>query len=181
MKKSVLFIAVLMTASAVFAQKKTTTSATINFDATTSLDQLPKAENKTVIAAIDPKKGTVAFEVIMKNFSFTNPKIQDHFNGATWLDSEKFPTSTFKGTIVNLSAINFAKDGSYNADIAGDLTIHGVTKPIKTSGKIVVAGKAVSALADFTIKLEDYGVNGGAIAAGKVSKEPKITITAEMQ
>ena len=181
MKKSVLFIAVLMSASAVFAQKKTTTSATINFDATTSLDQLPKAENKTVIAAIDPKKGTVAFEVIMKNFSFTNPKIQDHFNGATWLDSEKFPTSTFKGTIVNLSAINFAKDGSYNADIAGDLTIHGVTKPIKTSGKIVVAGKAVSALADFTIKLEDYGVNGGAIAAGKVSKEPKITITAEMQ
>ena len=181
MKKSVLFIAVLMAASAVFAQKKTTTSATINFDATTSLDQLPKAENKTVIAAIDPKKGTVAFEVIMKNFSFTNPKIQDHFNGATWLDSEKFPTSTFKGTIVNLSAINFAKDGSYNADIAGDLTIHGVTKPIKTSGKIVVAGKAVSAIADFTIKLEDYGVNGGAIAAGKVSKEPKITIAAEMQ
>ena len=181
MKKSVLFIAVFMAASALFAQKKTTTSATINFDATTSLDQLPKAENKTVIAAIDPKKGTVAFEVIMKNFSFTNPKIQDHFNGATWLDSEKFPTSTFKGTIVNLSAINFAKDGSYNADIAGDLTIHGVTKPIKTSGKIIVAGKAVSAIADFTVKLEDYGVNGGAIAAGKVSKEPKITIAAEMQ
>ena len=181
MKKSVLFIAVFMAASALFAQKKTTTSAIINFDATTSLDQLPKAENKTVIAAIDPKKGTVAFEVIMKNFSFTNPKIQDHFNGATWLDSEKFPTSTFKGTIVNLSAINFAKDGSYNADIAGDLTIHGVTKPIKTSGKIIVAGKAVSAIADFTVKLEDYGVNGGAIAAGKVSKEPKITIAAEMQ
>lgn len=181
MKKSILFIALVAATGSMFAQKKTTTSATINFDATTSLDQLPKAENKTVIAAIDPAKGTVAFELLMKNFAFGNPKMQEHFNGATWLDSEKFPTSTFKGTITNLAAVDFTQDGSYDAEIAGDLTIHGITKPVKTMGKIIINGKAISTNAEFNIKLEDYGVNGPAIAGGKVAKEPKITVAADFQ
>jgi len=181
MKKTILCIALVTATGSIFAQKKTTTSGTISFDATTSKDALPKAENKTVIAAIDAKKGTIAFEAIVKNFTFTNPKIQEHFNGETWLDSEKFPTATFKGNITNLAAVDFKKDGTYNADVAGDLTIHGITKPVKTTGKIVVAGKAVSTSADFSIKLEDYGVNGPAIGAGKVSTEPKISVSADLQ
>ena len=39
-----------------FCPEKTTTSAVINFDATTEIDALPKAENKTVIAAIDTQE-----------------------------------------------------------------------------------------------------------------------------
>ena len=180
MKKSILFIALVAATGSMFAQKKTTTSASINFDATTSLDKLAKAENKTVIAAVDTKKGTLAFEAIVKNFAFGNPTMQDHFNAPTWLDSEKFPTATFKGNIVNFSAINFSKDGTYDAEVAGDLTLHGITKPVTTKGKIVVNGKSVSANADFNIKLEDFGVNGPAIGAGKVAKEPKISVFAEL-
>ncbi len=181
MKKTILFIALVAATGAMFAQKKTTTSGSINFDATTSLDQLPKAENKTVIAAIDPKKGTLAFEVIMKNFTFGNPRIQEHFNGPKWLDSEKFPTATFSGNITNPTAVNFSKDGTYDAEVAGDLTIHGVTKQVKTTGKIVVNGKVVSVNAEFSIKLEDYSVDGPQIGAGKIAKEPKITVAADMQ
>lgn len=181
MKKSILFIALIAATGSLFAQKKTTTSGTINFDATTSLDPLPKAENKTVIVAMDPSNGSLAFEVIIKNFAFANPKMQVHFNSPVWMDSEKYPTSAFKGNITNLAAIDLSKDGAYDADVAGDLTIHGVTKPVKTAGKIVVTGKAVSVNAEFTIKLEDYGVNGPAIGAGKVSKEPKIAISAALQ
>lgn len=179
MKKTILFFALALTTAASFAQKKTTTSASVNFDATTSLDALPKAENKAAVAAIDTKKGTVAFETIIKNFSFTNPMIQEHFNSAKWLDSDKYPTATFKGAITNLSAVEFSKDGSYTADVAGDLTIHGVTKPVKTTAKIVVAGKKITTTSEFKILLEDYGVTGPAIAGGKVAKEPTITVAAE--
>jgi len=181
MKKTILFFALVAATGSIFAQKKTTTSGIISFDATTSKDALPKAENKTVIAAIDAKKGTIAFEAIVKNFAFSNPKMQEHFNGATWMDSEKFPTATFKGNITNLASVDFQKDGTYNAEVAGDLTIHGVTKPVKTTGKIIVAGKSISTNADFSIKLEDYGVNGTAIGAGKVATEPKISVSADLQ
>ncbi len=178
MKKTILFSALALLTAVTFAQKKTTTSAIINFDATTSIDNLPKAENKTVVAALDLEKGTVAFEAAIKNFSFTNPMIQEHFNGEKWMDSDKFPTAIFKGTIVNADKLTLTKNGKYKANIEGDLTIHGVTQPVKTTAEIIVKGTEIKSSSDFTIKLEDYGINGGAISAGKVAKEPKISVAA---
>lgn len=178
MKKTMLSLAMVLATGLLFAQKKTTTSAVINFDATTSIDALPKAENKTVIASIDTKTGKIAFEASVKNFSFSNPKIQEHFNAKGWMDSDQYPTSTFTGSITNLKEVNFKKDGTYPVSVAGDLSIHGVTKPVQTKGSITIAGNSVKAAADFSVKLEDYNVNGGAIAAGKVAKEPTITVEA---
>jgi polyisoprenoid-binding protein YceI len=180
MKKTILFFALLSATCTMFAQKKSTTSGTINFDATTSLDPGPKADNKTVIVAIDPTNGNIGFEALIKNFAFSNPKMQEHFNSPRWLDSEKYPVSTFKGGITNLAAVDFSKDGAYDAEVEGDLTIHGITKPVKTTGKIVVAGKTVSANAEFTLKLADYAIDAPQVGAGKVSKEPKITVSAEL-
>jgi polyisoprenoid-binding protein YceI len=179
MKKSILSIALLLATGLLFAQKKTTTAAYIAFDATTSIDQLPKADNKTVIASLDTKTGKIAFEANIKNFDFANPRIQEHFNSAVWMDSEKFPTATFQGTIADLNAVNFTKDGKYAVKVKGELTIHGVTKPVETTASVTVSKATINATADFSIKLEDYGVNGPSIAAGKVSKDPKISVAAE--
>jgi len=171
----------MIIASVAFGQKKTTTSAIIAFDATTAIDNLPKAENKTVIAAIDPAKGTVQFEAIIKNFDFTNPRIQQHFNQEGWMNSGAFPNATFNGNISNLSSINFKKDGTYTAKITGDLTIHGQTQKINTDATLVVIGNTLKTSSAFSIKLADYGVNGAQIVSGKVSSEPKITVTAEFK
>ena len=179
MKKTTLILALVMATGSLFAQKKTTTSAVISFDATTAIDALPKADNKTAIASLDTKTGKLAFEVTIKNFAFSNPRIQEHFNAEGWMNSDKFPTATFKGDIKNLKDVNFAKDGSYKVTVAGEITIHGVTKPIESTGTIVVSGSKIKASSDFKIKLEDFNVNGGAIAAGKVSKEPAISVNAE--
>ena len=179
MKKSIILFALVGLTAIAFAQKKkTTTSATISFDAATPIDALPKAENKTVIASMDAKTGAVAFESIIKSFTFSNPKMQEHFNGEKWMDSDKYPTATFKGKITNITAVNFKKDGTYNVEVVGDLTMHGVTKPVTTSATVVVAGQSVTTTTNFSVKLADYGVNGGAIAAGKVATEPKITVLA---
>jgi polyisoprenoid-binding protein YceI len=179
MKKTILSVALVLAAGLLFAQKKTTTSAIINFDATTSIDKLPAAENKTAIASLDTKTGKLAFEVTIKNFAFSNPRIQEHFNAAGWMNSDQFPTATFSGSITNLEAVNFAKDGTYAVAVKGELNMHGVTKPVEANGSIKVSGKAINASSEFSVKLEDYGVTGGAIAAGKVAQEPKISVTAE--
>ena len=181
MKKTVFILALALVSTTMFAQKKITTSGIINFNATTSLDPLPKAENKTVVAALDTKTGAIAFEAIMKSFSFANPMMQDHFNSSSWLDSDKFPTSTFKGNITNFSTVNLKKDGTYPAEVKGDLTIHGVTKSVITKGTIVVSGKIIAANAGFTVQVADYGITGQGIDAGKVSKEPKITVAIEFK
>jgi polyisoprenoid-binding protein YceI len=182
MKKSILLLTLVSTVAFSFAQKKkTTTSATISFDAATSLDALPKASNKAAIASLNPKTGEVSFESTIKNFSFENPKMQEHFNGAMWMDSDKFPKASFKGKITNLSAVNFKADGSYTANVEGNLTMHGITKPVSTTATITVKGKMVSTSSDFSVKLADYGVNGPAIGAGKVATDPKISVMADFK
>jgi polyisoprenoid-binding protein YceI len=181
MKKTTFLLAFMFAAVTLIAQKRMTTSATINFDATTSSDKLPKAENKTVVAAIELRTGSIAFEAMIKSFSFSNPMMQDHFNGENWLESDKFPTATFKGKITNFETINFMQDGTYFAEVSGDLTIHGMVKPVKATGYVSVAGKSISVVADFTIKLEDYGITGKAIDGGKIAKEPKVSVTADFK
>jgi polyisoprenoid-binding protein YceI len=180
MKKSTLLLTLVFAAGAVFAQKKTTSSATVAFDATTPKDGLPKAENKTAIAAIDPSTNTVQFEAAIKNFAFSNPKIQEHFNQKSWMNSDEFPKATFGGVITNPSAVNFSKDGIYNITVEGDLTIKGKTQKVKAPATIVVAGNTLKTNASFNIKLADFGVEGQPITAGKVSAEPKISVSAEL-
>lgn len=180
MKKTILSLVIATISMISFAQKKTSTSATIGFDASTAIDDLPKAENKTAIAAIDPAKNTVQFEAAIKNFAFSNPRIQEHFNAKNWLNSDEFPKATFSGIITNPSAVDFKKDGTYSVNVEGDLTIKGKTQRVQTPATIVVAGKTVKANAAFNIKLADFGVEGQPITAGKVSAEPKITVSAEL-
>ncbi len=181
MKKTILTFAIALVTFGAIAQKKTTTSAIITFDATTSIDNLPKAENKTAIAAIDPSAGTIQFEASMKNFAFSNPMIQDHFNGEKWLYSDAFPKATFSGNITNLSEVNFKKDGTYTANVEGVLNIRGKEGKVKSPASIVVKNGAISATSNFSIKLSDYGIEGAPINAGKVAKEHVITVTAELK
>lgn len=178
MKQFFFAAAMLMTVTAM-AQSKTTTSAIVSFDATTPIDALPKAENKTVVGMMDTKTGQVGFEAAVNNFAFTNPTIQQHFNEERWLNSAKFPLFTFQGKITDLGKVNFQKDGTYTVPVEGTMTIKDKTNPLSTSATIVVSKGAINSSSSFTIKLSDYGISVG--GAGKISNEPKITVSADFK
>jgi len=179
MKKTVLLLSLVAFTSVLFAQTKKTTSATVAFDATTPKDALPKAENKTVIAEIDTKSGQIGFEAAVKNFTFTNPTIQAHFNEERWLNSDKFPAFTFMGKITDVTKYNFSKNGVYNVTVTGQLTIKDKTNNVTTPATIEVKNGALIANASFSIVLADYGIQVG--TAGKIAGEPKITVAAELK
>jgi polyisoprenoid-binding protein YceI len=179
MKKIILLVALFTTSFTLFAQKKTTTSATVSFDATTPKDGLPKAENKTVIGSINTQTGEVAFEAAVNNFSFSNPSMQQHFNGEKWMNSEQFPKFTFTGKITNIHKVKFNKNGTYKVTVNGDLTIKGITRKTNLSGTIKVTDGKIKIASTFSIKLADYNISGQPVDAGKVAKEPKIAVSAE--
>ncbi|HSU29144.1 MAG TPA: YceI family protein [Chitinophagaceae bacterium] len=181
MRKFILIATLLFTGSALFAQKKITTSGTVAFDATTGFDDLAKAENKTVIGAINTTTGVIQFEANVKNFTFGNPTMQGHFNGTKWMDSEQFPKMTFNGKVADLSKVNFTKDGTYTVTVAGDLTVRGVTKSFTTTGTIAVKGSTVNINAAFKVKCADFGIANVSIESGKVSREPTVTVSAELK
>src|ERR1700741_4900126 len=117
MKKTILFLSFAVITTVGMAQKVTSTSAAVKFDATTASDPMPKAENKTVIASLDKTTGDIAFEAAVNNFTFSNPTMQEHFNGKDWMNSATFPKFTFTGKIVKISAVKFDKNGTYNVTV----------------------------------------------------------------
>ena len=99
-----------------------------------------EATNKKAIGAIDMKKGTVAVSMLIKNFHFDKSLMEEHFN-ENYLESEKYPKASFKGTIRDFSSIDFSTSGTYTAIAEGELDIHGISKPLTSDVefKVVVA------------------------------------------
>jgi polyisoprenoid-binding protein YceI len=178
MKKIILFIALIAGTVSVNAQKKTTTTATVSFDATTPKDGLPKADNKAVIGSINTQTGEVAFEAAVSNFSFANPQMQGHFNGDKWMNSAQYPTFTYTGKIEDLKKVKFAKNGTYKVNVNGQLTVKGITKKSKINGTVTVNNGSINVVSNFSINLSDYGISGQPIDAGKVAKDAKVTVSA---
>ncbi len=100
---------------------------------------------------------------------------KEHFN-ENYIESYKFPKSTFKGKINNLDDINFAKDSTYPAGVAGKMTIHGVTKYIATKENFIVKGRTIVGTSTFNIAPADYNIEIPKIVSEKIAKEIKVTV-----
>ncbi len=76
----------------------------------------------TIVTAENPEESTVSFEAKMNSIDTGNPDRDNHLRSQDFFEAEKYPTMTFKSTGVKKAGDGFALDG--------DLTIHGVTKPV---------------------------------------------------
>ena len=112
----------------------------------------------------------------------TNESDRDtHLRSADFFDVEKFPTLTFRSTRVT-------KKGSESFDVAGDLTIHGVTKPVTLN--VTFLGKATDPWGnerlgfegETTINRKDFGLTwSAALETGGflVGDEIKISVSVQ--
>ena len=105
--------------------------------------------------------------------------MQEHFN-EDYMESDKFSKSEFKGQIVNNSAVNYTKPGTYNVQVKGMLTIHGVTKEVQTNGTIKVDNGGLKTNSTFTLAVADYGIVIPRLVRDKIAKNVKITVDAEL-
>ena len=170
------FLLLILNLSAIQAQDRIVTrNGSISFYSKTSLEDI-EAYTQTAVSVLDKKSGQLEMMVLIKSFSFDKALMQEHFN-ENYLESDKFPKSVFKGRIDDLSKVDFNHDGKYNVTITGQLTIHGETQSVKTSATFNIEKERVSAMADFTIRLEDYKIRIPALVADKVSKSIKIAVS----
>ncbi|HEX9512533.1 MAG TPA: YceI family protein [Puia sp.] len=160
MKKVFLSIAfAAMAVLSVTAQTKyvARTGQAIIFSHTTAEDII--ATNNTVTGIINPGSGDVAISVPVQSFQFEKALMQEHFNNSNFMDSKQFPRIILKGKITNVSAIDFSKNGKYEAVVAGDLTIRGTTKPITEKATVEINNGKVTVVSKFLVKdIGSYGV-----------------------
>jgi hypothetical protein len=174
--KSLLFWILLLSVSInAFTQKRYfTKTGTISFEAGTSIEDI-NAVNKSTTSIFDVATGQLEFAVLIKGFEFKRALMQEHFN-ENYMESDKYPKSTFKGKITNLDQINFQKEGKYPVTVQGVLELHGVKKEVDAKGQFTVAGDAINGTAAFTIALADYNIEIPGVVKDKISKTVNITV-----
>jgi polyisoprenoid-binding protein YceI len=172
MKKYVLIAGLLML-NAVSAQPiYKTKSGKVTFSSDAPLEKI-EAVNQQADAKL-ATNGQMVFMVAIKAFKFANATMEEHFN-ENYMESTKYPRASFMGTVTNLKEVDFTKDGTYKVAVTGNMTIHGITKPVTATGTIEVKGGKVHAKSKFTIKLADYGIKGAWIGE-KIAREVDINV-----
>ena len=179
--KTKFFLVLCLISFAAIAQAQDrfyTKSAKIDFYSKAPLEDI-EAKNKSAVCVLDTKTGALQFSVLMKGFEFENEEMQEHYN-ENYVESDKYPKSEFKGAIINNSEIKYNTPGTYTAKVKGMLTLHGVTKPVETTGTIKVTGSGLQANSTFSLQPTDYNIKIPAIAKDKIAKSLKIVVDAKL-
>lgn len=116
----------------------------------------------TIVLDKEAKTGSVDIVIDTTSVDTGFPLFNEHIQGPDFLDTTAFPTATFKSTKVIFN-------GDQPAEVQGDLTIKGVTKPVTLTVTSFVAmphpmlqKDAIGANATVVIKRTDF--NAGKFA-----------------
>ena len=122
------------------------------------------------------KTGTIDITIDASSIDFGHAKLNDHVKSAEVLDAQKFPTAVYKGTSIKF-------DGDKPVAIEGELTLHGVTKPVQLQinkfacvQNPMLKREVCGADASATFNRADFGVSFG---VPRFSPEIKLAIQVE--
>ncbi|MEN9571460.1 MAG: hypothetical protein RL172_2691 [Bacteroidota bacterium] len=174
MKTITLLLIAAGLAQNVAAQKFFTKNGSISFFSATGMENI-KADNNQVVSVLNAQTGDLQFSLNIKAFHFKKALMEEHFN-ENYLESDKYPKATFKGSIADISKVIFTKDGQYPVTVSGDLTMHGVTKKISTAAQIQVKAAKISGLAVFKIALADFNIAIPKVVESNISKTIEVTV-----
>ena len=143
--------------------------------------EFAKTAGKAQIDDADLSRSSVEVTIEVGSVDTRDEKRDNHLKSADFFDAAKFPAITFKSTKVVAG-----KDGALTVD--GNLTMHGVTKPVTLEGSITKAITDPWGLtrrgASFTGKLDrkEWGVSWSKVTdvGAVVGDEVKLDIQAEL-
>ena len=120
-----------------------------------------RTSSGTIVLDREAKSGTVKVVIDTTAVDVDMDKLNEHIKSADMLDVAKFPTATYEGTLSKF------KNGE-PTEVDGNLTLHGVTKPVKLTINTFLCKQnpmshkdVCGADASATINREDFGISYG--------------------
>jgi len=167
MKKIMMLLFLFVGIINVSAQKYMTKTGSLKFEASVESFEEIAAENKNTSAILDAATGEIAVLTLMKGFRFKIALMEEHFN-ENYIESDKFPKATFKGKVEDFDAAKLSS-ASKTFKISGDLTLHGKTKKITTTARILKSGEKITVTGNFEVKPEDFDIEIPKLVSKKVA------------
>jgi len=170
--------AVLIFSVSGYGQKYFSKTGYVHFLSEAPIETIEATNNNSYVV-FDATSGQMEWSVLIKGFKFEKALMQDHFN-ENYMESHKYPKAVFKGK-ADCGQINFSKDGQYSMDVSGNMTIHGVTKPLNSPAKLIIKDGLLSVSGTFDIAIADYGIEVPKVVRENIAKNVKVTVKAGLQ
>ncbi len=130
----------------------------------------------------DPARSTLEASIDVSSIHTHDEQRDGHLKSVDFFDVEKYPTMTFKSTTVE-------KKGEEEYAVTGELTLHGVTKPVtfKVEGPSAPAkdpwgNTRIGLSATTKINRKDFGLNwNAALETGGILVGEDVHITLDVQ
>ncbi|WP_185289404.1 YceI family protein [Chryseobacterium lactis] len=158
MKKLIVFSVFLVFAGYASAQKYSSKTGKVTFEASVPLFDDIYAQDDNNLVVMNADNGEIASVSVVKNFHFKTKLMEEHFN-ESYAETAKYPKTTFKGKIVNFDKTKLtASPQKYT--VQGTLNFHGVDKAVSSAatlyakdGKIYMQGGFVARPADYKVTI----------------------------
>jgi polyisoprenoid-binding protein YceI len=129
----------------------------------------------------NPAASRVSVEIETASIDTSEEKRDGHLRSADFLDAETYPKITFKSTKVD-------PKGDTEMRVTGDLTIHGVTKPVTLNVELAGKGKdpwgneRIVFSGTVSVDRKDFGLKWNqALETGGVLVGDRVDITMEVE
>ena len=165
-----IFICVLFVSFTNAQDRYLTKNGSITFFSSAPMEDI-KADNNQVLSIVDASSGKMAISILMKSFMFKKALMQEHFN-ENYVESDKYPKSTFKGKVLNFDALN---ESSTKAKVKGSLTIHGVSKEVTIEANISKKSDVINIEGEFFVNVADFNIKIPAVVVNNIAKKIKVS------
>ena len=150
-----------------------TREGAVSFFSSTPLEDI-KAENNRVQAVLDNSTGEINVRMRIEDFQFPRALMQKHFN-EKFMESHIYPEAGFSGFIEDFDT--FSDDQIPDQVTArGKLTIHGVTREVRISGKLEKIGPHYVCNAVFPVRVGDHDIRIPRIFTRNIAEVVEVTV-----
>ena len=170
----------LLAVNIAFGQSKyMTKSGSMSFEASQPSFEPIEATHSAVSALLNADTGELAVLALVRGFRFPLALMEEHFN-ENYIESHQYPKTSFKGSILNFDS-NALSNQPRTVQLTGELSMHGVTKPISVSATITQSDEQITLTSSFSVKTSDFGIKIPSLVRKQIDENVQVEVSLTLQ
>jgi polyisoprenoid-binding protein YceI len=105
--------------------------------------------------------------------------MEEHFN-ENYIESHQYPKTSFKGSITDFDQTTLSEQPQ-TVKLTGELSMHGVTKPINVSATVTQADERITLASSFSVKTSDFGIEIPSLVRKQIDENVQIQVSLPLQ
>jgi len=156
-----------------------TKSGSMSFEASQPTFEPIEATHSAVSALLNAETGELAVLALVRGFRFPLALMEEHFN-ENYIESHQYPKTSFKGSITDFDKYTLSEQPQ-TVKLTGELSMHGVTKPINVSATVTQTDEGITLASSFSVKTSGFGIEIPSLVRKQIDENVQIQVSLPLQ